>query len=477
MTDSRADEEIPLISLTDDPTVIDHEELGEVITPLPKLQIGILLLVQLAEPICSQCIYPFINQLISELGVTGGDEKKLGYYAGIIESVFFFAEASCTLFWSFFSERIGRKPVLMTGMAGLVISMTSFGLSKTFAGLVVSRCVAGLLNGNMGVVKGMMGELTDSTNRAQVSGLVPLVWAIGVTIGPFAGGSLSRPHKKFPTVFGNWFWEEYPYLLPCLFSAVFCAFCFILIWAFLKETVNKHRPPKDGGEVHPDHLYKSVPPLRAILTEPVVLSIASYLWIAFLDIALRALQPLFFITPIRLGGLSMSPATIGLCLGIFGLLDGIAQGLLFARVIRRVGLKRLFLTSMFCFIPMFALFPVVNHFAREWGRSPVVWSLVVFQLMINCVTEMGFACAFLYITSAVESPRALASVHGIAQTAASLIRAVGPAMSTSLFAYTLQHDWLGGLGVYIVLIAASLCGLPLAYKLPVNAWEYKRRNT
>ena len=77
--------------------------------------------------------------------------------------------------------------------------MTGFGLSKTFSGLVVrysripsqstvadpssSRCIAGLLNGNMGVTKSMMGELTDSTNRAQASGLIPLVWAVGATIG------------------------------------------------------------------------------------------------------------------------------------------------------------------------------------------------------------------------------------------------------------------------------------------------------
>ena len=54
---------------------------------------------------------------------------------------------------------------------------------STVADLSDSRCIAGLLNGKMGVVKSMMGELTDSTNRAQVSGLLPLVWAVGVTIG------------------------------------------------------------------------------------------------------------------------------------------------------------------------------------------------------------------------------------------------------------------------------------------------------
>lgn len=92
----------------------------------------------------------------------------------------------------------------------------------------------------------------------------------------------------------------------------------------------------------------------------------------------------------------MSPPTIGLCLGIFGLLDGTVQGLFFAKVVRRVGLKRLFLTSLFCFVPLFAMFPVINYFAREWGLSPAVWVLVVFQLMINCVTEMAFGkCPFL----------------------------------------------------------------------------------
>lgn len=154
--------------------------------------------------------------------------------------------------------------------------------------------------------------------------------------------------------------------------------------------MQNYRPSQDGGEIHPDHVHEPVPPLRAILTEPVVLSIINYLLLAFIDMALRALQPLFFATPIRLGGLGMSPPKIGLCLGIFGLLDGIMQGLFFAKVMRRVGLKRLFFTALFCFIPLFAAFPVINHLAREWGRSPIVWALVVFQLMINCVTDMAF---------------------------------------------------------------------------------------
>jgi len=171
--------------------------------------------------------------------------------------------------------------------------------------------------------------------------------------------------------------------------------------------------------VHLNHVHEPAPPLRAVLTKPVVLSVANYFWLAFTEVALLALQPLFYSTPIHLGGLGMSPATIGLCLGIFGLLDGIVQGLVFPRVVRRVGLKKLFVTSLFCFVPLFALFPIINHFAREWGLSPAVWALVVFQFMLNCATEMAFGMRSLLnvlislISSPSRQPRLLVPIHNL----------------------------------------------------------------
>lgn len=60
MTDSGVGEEALLLSPVEDPIVITSEEVA---TPLPRLQIGILSLVLLAEAVSSQCIYPFINQV------------------------------------------------------------------------------------------------------------------------------------------------------------------------------------------------------------------------------------------------------------------------------------------------------------------------------------------------------------------------------------------------------------------------------
>lgn len=57
-------------------------------TPLPKTQLAILLLVQMPEQLTASVIYPFVNQLVRSTGITGGDERKTGYYAGLIVCCF-----------------------------------------------------------------------------------------------------------------------------------------------------------------------------------------------------------------------------------------------------------------------------------------------------------------------------------------------------------------------------------------------------
>jgi MFS family permease len=47
-------------------------------------------------------------------------------------SLYFVGEAATVLQWSRLSDVIGRKPVLLSGILGLVVAMTLFGLSRTF---------------------------------------------------------------------------------------------------------------------------------------------------------------------------------------------------------------------------------------------------------------------------------------------------------------------------------------------------------
>ena len=45
-----------------------------------------------------------------------------------------------------------------------------------------SRCIAGVLNGNVGVMKSIIGDITDNTNMAQAFAIVPAIYCVGATI-------------------------------------------------------------------------------------------------------------------------------------------------------------------------------------------------------------------------------------------------------------------------------------------------------
>ncbi|KAH9026662.1 MFS general substrate transporter [Lactarius hengduanensis] len=439
-------------------------------TPLPITQITVLLLLQLCEPITSLSINPYINQLVSELPVVSGDERKVGYYAGFIVSLYFAAEAVTVLQWSRLSDHVGRKPVLLCGLLGTVLSSLLFGLSRSFSALVLSRCLHGMLNGNIGVMKSMMAELTDETNMARGFSLIPVTWAVGSTIGPFIGGVLSRPQDRWPNVFSHPFWGEYPYFLPCLATAAYALLSFTLAAIFLKETVNSNPVMKPNTEVN------SVPspntgkplPLRALLTRPVVVSIANYCMISLLEIIAVTLIPLVWSTSVEFGGLGMSPASIGLWMTGYGFTNGIFQFVAFPHIVERLGPRRVFIAGTLCFIPVYIMFPFENLALHDSfrGGNMVTGLLMILQLSAIGFSDMGFSTIFMYISSAAPNKRSLGATNGLAQTMVSIQRTIGPAAAASLFAFSLDSNILGGNFTFVVLPAIVLVGLGVAVQLP-----------
>ncbi|KIK35705.1 hypothetical protein CY34DRAFT_561840 [Suillus luteus UH-Slu-Lm8-n1] len=429
-------------------------------TPLPKRQICILMLLQLVDPIASTSIFPYINQLIGELGITGGNDAAVGYYAGIVESLFFVAQALTVLRWSRLSDRIGRKPVLAIGISGACISILCFGLSTTFLGLVISRCMCGFLNGNVGVMKTMMGELTDSTNMAQAFALFPVVWSIGGFVGPLLGGTLARPQDHWPALFANSFWGNYPYFLPCGVAACLIVLALFMMSIFLEETLSTKRRQKLTSATLGVLSDESLPqqsmaytPLRSLLTPTVVVPIMNYAMVAFLDVSFRALLPLFLSTPTSLGGLGFSPSSIGSWLALSGIADGVFQGLFFAKIVDRLGPKRLFCISVSCFVPVMLMFPMMSWLVSARGEVDHAVTFTLFcQLVLVVVWHMTLGTVFMFITASAPTNAALGAINGLSQTSVSTARAVGPALATSLFAVSKEHDLLGGNAVYVVLI-------------------------
>ncbi|KAL8700348.1 MAG: hypothetical protein Q9224_001004 [Gallowayella concinna] len=114
--------------------------------PFPYQQLFILALCRICEPIAFMSIFPYIYFMIKSFHITD-NEDQIGLYAGLVTSAFAFAEFSTGVFWGRLSDRIGRKPVLMTGLIGTLISMIVFGFASSLPIALLARALGGALNG------------------------------------------------------------------------------------------------------------------------------------------------------------------------------------------------------------------------------------------------------------------------------------------------------------------------------------------
>ncbi|KAF5379724.1 hypothetical protein D9615_005691 [Tricholomella constricta] len=457
-------------------------------TPLPWFQFSIVLFLQLAEPLTSQVISPFAPQLMRDIGITHGNESQVGYYVGLMQSLFFLTQAFTVLHWSRISDYVGRKPVILVGLFGLSISMFCFGLSTTFWGLVLSRSLNGALNGNIGVIKSMMVELTDSTNIAQAYAYMPIAWSTGGTLGPIIGGSLSRPAERFPKLFGqNEFLKTYPYFLPCAVPATFSALAWLVTFLFLKETVKSPASVsrilklRKGNDDLDSKASSAVPivelsdadkplPLRALLTPRVIVAAGNYAFLSLVDIAFRAIQPLFLSTPIALGGLGLPPSTIGNILSIYGVCNGIIQVFLFARIHDYFGSKKTFVAGIASAFPAFMAFPIISYMAKAQGLSTAVWIAVALQTIISIGLSLSYGAIFIFIAAASPNRASLGATNGLSQMTVSIMRAIGPAAANSMFSLSIEKDYLNGYLVYYVLVLVVGAAMVVASMLPRKLW-------
>ncbi|KAJ7911450.1 member of major facilitator superfamily multidrug-resistance, DHA1 sub-family [Mycena leptocephala] len=452
------DETQPLLGPRNDRD--DFHDLHSKRTPLPVFQLCIVLFLQLAEPLTSQVIYPFAPQLMRDIGITNGDETKVGYY----QSLFFLTQAFTVLHWSRLSDRIGRKPVILMGLMGLSISMFCFGLSRTFWGLVLSRSLNGALNGTSGIV----AELTDSTNIAQAYAYMPS--CVHNLTRYFSNPTSCSTSGALPRLI----WEEpiptnIPYFLPCAVPATFSVIAWVVTFLFLKETatgptvltIPRIFRKKNADNVKREAQVEAAPstvqaetmgepvPLRGLLTRQVIVAASNYAFLSLVDIALRAIHPVFLATPIELGGLGLPTVRIGNLLSVFGVLNGIFQVFFFAGVHDYLGTKMMFTLPR-----------------PRRGNEHAVWALAVAQIIMSIGLSFSYGAVFIYISAAAPNRASLGATNGLCQLSVSLMRTIGPAAANSLFSLSMEKGYMHGYMVYYVLMATTCVALWVAAQLP-----------
>ncbi|KAL5521546.1 hypothetical protein ACEPAF_2294 [Sanghuangporus sanghuang] len=483
-----------LYGTVDSESIEQTSKSKESVTPLPLRQVLLLALMRMSAPIAYSQIFPYINEMMNDMGITD-DPSQVGYYSGLVDSTFSFVQLFTCLRIGMLADQIGRKPVLLIGLSGIMICTTLFGLSKSFAWTIATRAVAGALSGNTMIINSAVGDMTDETNQAQAYAWIGLAYNIASVLGPAIGGTFAKPEDTFPNTLGHIsLFKRYPYLCPCVMCALVAFTSLVCCALFFKETVTHRRPSLkqvasyySSGDVSAE--VSSARDLSAwqLALNPVLFSIfRSFFILNLLNTSVSVVFSLFAYTPIEKGGLARNPDEIGYAMSFSGVLSGTLEVMFLAALQRRFGA----VTLLRCFTALwpiiFLLFPLTHLIARltmnvpalggdntvsgvvtkgdgygheHPGSSAVVWVAISLLLLLQRTATMAYPVNLILTRNAVPSDEILGTVFGLSQLIGSSARTVGPAFISSLFAFSKEHNVVNGNLVWVVMFAISLLGI------------------
>jgi EmrB/QacA subfamily drug resistance transporter len=108
-------------------------------------------------------------------------------------SVYLLASAVTVPIYSKLSDTIGRKPILLFGIAMFLVGSVLCGFAWSMPALIVFRAVQGLGAGAiLPITMTIVGDLYTVRERARVQGYLASVWAISSVLGPTLGGVFAQ---------------------------------------------------------------------------------------------------------------------------------------------------------------------------------------------------------------------------------------------------------------------------------------------
>jgi predicted MFS family arabinose efflux permease len=232
-----------------------------------KDQLFILALCRLSEPLSNTCLLPYIYYLIKSIVATSGNDPtkpetdQISKLSGILVAVFPLAQFFTSMLWARQADTRGRRFVILAGLLGSAISNLAFGFSRSFWALMFWRTLAGISNGNVGVMRTMTAEIVKERKyQTRAFLLLPLIFNAGMVAGLALGGCLADPAVNLPWLFGPtgifnlWNFEkgvqwavDYPYALPAMFNVSLLITGLLLAVLGLKETLAGREGEKHMG--------------------------------------------------------------------------------------------------------------------------------------------------------------------------------------------------------------------------------------
>ncbi|KAJ2321910.1 hypothetical protein IWW51_004318, partial [Coemansia sp. RSA 2702] len=361
-------------------------------TPLPWDKLLVLLSVRLSEPINATLILPFVYQMVEDFNVAKSP-KDISFYASLLFASFSVCQTMTIMYWSRLSDRIGRRPVMLIGLVGYLLSFLMFGVARSFAWALAARCLNGLLAGNVAVIKSALAEISDDTNRARMMALLPLMWNIGTVGGSAIGGIFADPVHQYPGVFGDMeIFRVFPYLLPCLIGCSITLFGLVLGVFKLQETLvrepsgkkpfeQRATPPRATPSSSSSSLATETTQLladgdapkqltvRELLTPTVVRVMATNVVVCLAVAMCDQAYPIFAASDPSDGGLGFASREIGFSLAISGVAVLYLQLIAYPKLERKYGALRCYQIGQKITIPFYLAIPFLSLLATRLEES------------------------------------------------------------------------------------------------------------
>jgi multidrug resistance protein len=346
------------------------------------------------------------------------------------------------------SDRIGRRPVMLISTCGSALSYILFAIGSGFSNhatalwlLLISRVFAGVCGANITVAQAYIADITPPEKRSKRMGLVGMAFGLGFILGPAISGIAL---KFFGDTGPGW-------AAAVLCGANFALACFILAESLQPSSGHANRRPhlKQWGHT------LSQPRIGVLI---LIFFLATFAFSCF-----ETTLPLLVNDDFHLG-LTVDltkPAITVVSLFVFcGLIAAFVQGGAIGRMVKMLGEPKLIALSLVLTGISLALLPFVK------GEGQLKW-LAVLRVADWPWIKMLLVLALLSVGTSLTRPPVFGLLSnlapaneqgatiGVAQGVGSLARIVGPIFALMLYGRrpALPYVICGGLAIFTGLFA------------------------
>jgi multidrug resistance protein len=287
--------------------------------------------------------------------------------------------------WGRLSDRVGRRPVLLVGLAGSALSYVLFALAGSWWVLLLSRLLDGGSGATINVAQAYLADETAPEDRARSMGKIGAAVGAGFIVGPLIGGLSAGAGGALP----GWI------------AAAITGANLLVALAVLPESTR--RTTADDAAL----------PASSTLSLPIPLLVLFLTTLAFS--VMYVVFPLWGETT-----LAADRSTVSYWFAFIGLVTAVTQGGILGPLVRRWGETGTARSGAALLASGLALVPVVGQ------RGGAGFYLVLALLGAG----YGLAGpAMLGLISRLTGASRQGRILGVAQSTASLARIIGPVLA------------------------------------------------